>query len=106
MKAFTRHWESLFGRPWPVWPAAILVAATNVFLFAFDRPFTAADGMRNWGNWMLAGTGVLPRSELVEPWLYAGSLLNLGVIGGGLVGSLLSHEFAVRVPPRGEFVKG
>lgn len=106
MKVFARHWESLFVRPWPVWPAAILVAAANVFLFAFDRPFTAADGMRHWGEWMLVGAGALRRSDLIEPWLYAGSLLNLGVLAGALAGALLSREFAVRVPPRGELTKG
>lgn len=106
MKAFTRHYDALFARPWPVWAAAILVAVTNVFLFAFDRPFTAADGMRHWGDWILAGTGALRPSDLLEPWLYAGSLLNLGVIVGALVGALLSREFAIRVPPRGELAKG
>ena len=43
---FAAQWEALFARPWPVWGAAILVAVTNVFLFAFDRPFTASDGVR------------------------------------------------------------
>src|SRR5262249_56075554 len=38
--------------------------------------------------------------------LYSGSLLNLGVLLGGLNAGPLSREFAVRVPPRGEAVKG
>src|SRR5213596_4066375 len=45
-------------------------------------------------------------SDLLAPWLYSGSLLNAGVLLGGLVAALLSSEFAVRVPPRGELVKG
>jgi hypothetical protein len=44
--------------------------------------------------------------DLVAPWLYSGSLLNLGVLFGGLTAALLSREFAVRVPPRGEAIKG
>ena len=46
------------------------------------------------------------RPDLIAPWLYSGSLLNLGVLLGGLAAALLSREFAIRVPPRGELVKG
>lgn len=89
-----------------MWGAALLVAIINVFLFAFDRPFTASDGVRNWGDWVLTGLGVLSRPDLIAPWLYSGSLLNLGVVAGALAAALLSREFAVRVPVRGELVKG
>jgi uncharacterized membrane protein YedE/YeeE len=106
LSAFRHQYDALFGRPWPVMGAAILIAVTNVFLFAFDRPFTASDGVRNWGDWALTGVGVLARPDLVAPWLYSGSLLNLGVIAGALAAALLSREFAIRVPVRGELVKG
>jgi len=104
--ALSAQYAAVFARPWPVWGAAILVATVNVFLFAFDRPWTASDGLRNWGDWVLRGAGVVQRADLVAPWLYSGSLLNLGVLFGGLTAALLSREFAVRVPPRGEAVKG
>src|SRR2546425_4667403 len=103
---FSPQYRLVFGQPWPVWAAALLVAMVNVFLFAFDRPWTASDGMRNWGDWVLTGVGVVRRPDLIVPWLYSGSLLNLGVLFGGLAAALLSREFAVRVPPRGELVKG
>jgi uncharacterized protein len=106
LRAFRQHYDALFGRPWPIVVAALLIACTNVFLFAFDRPFTASDGVRNWGDWALTGVGVLSRPDLVAPWLYSGSLLNLGVIVGALASALLSREFAIRVPARGELVKG
>jgi uncharacterized protein len=104
--ALSAQYAAVFARPWPVWGAAILVATVNVFLFAFDRPWTASDGLRNWGDWVLRGAGLVQRADLVAPWLYSGSLLNLGVLFGGLTAALLSREFAVRVPPRGEAVKG
>src|SRR2546430_5636171 len=103
---FSPQYRLVFGQPWPVWAAALLVAMVNVFLFAFDRPWTASDGMRNWGDWVLTGLGVVRRTDLLAPWLYSGSLLNAGVLLGGLVAALLASEFAVRVPPRGELVKG
>ncbi len=106
MKAFHEQYAALLGRPWPVWGAAVLMATINVFLFAFDRPFTASDGVRNWGDWVLTGVGVVKRPDLIAPWLYSGSLLNLGVLLGGLTAALLAREFAIRVPPRGELGKG
>jgi uncharacterized protein len=104
--ALSAQYAAVFARPWPVWGAAVLVATVNVFLFAFDRPWTASDGARNWGDWALTGLGIVHRPDLVAPWLYSGSLLNVGVLLGGLTAALLSREFAIRVPPRGEAVKG
>src|SRR6184192_768983 len=104
--ALRAQWNALVGRAWPVWGSAILVATVNVFLFAFDRPWTASDGMRNWGDWVLTGLGIVRRPDLLVPWLYSGSLLNGGVLLGGLVAALLSSEFAIRLPPRGELAKG
>jgi hypothetical protein len=104
--ALAEQYRQLFGRPWPVWGAAVLVAAANVFLFVFDRPFTASDGVRNWGDWVLTGLGLLRRPDLLPPWHYSGSMLNIGVVAGALIAALLSREFAVRVPVRGELVKG
>src|SRR2546430_6912741 len=103
---FSPQYRLVFGQPWPVWAAALLVAMVNVFLFAFDRPWTASDGMRNWGDWVLTGLGIVRRPDLLVPWLYSGSLLNGGVLLGGLVAALLSSEFAIRLPPRGELAKG
>jgi uncharacterized protein len=106
MGALAAQYAAVFARPWPVWGAAVLVATVNVFLFAFDRPWTASDGARNWGDWILTGLGVVHRSDLIAPWLYSGSLLNIGVFLGGLAAALLGREFALRVPPRGEAIKG
>src|SRR5438067_4097609 len=104
--ALRAQWDALVSRAWPVWGAAVLVATVNVFLFAFDRPWTASDGLRNGGDWVLRGVGIVHRADLVATWLYSGSLLNGGVLLGGLTAALLSREFAIRVPPRGEAVKG
>src|SRR5207249_2882202 len=105
-RSLSEQYAVLFGRPWSIWGSAVLVATVNVFLFAFDRPWTASDGMRNWGDWVLTGLGIVRRPDLLVPWLYSGSLLNGGVLLGGLVAALLSSEFAIRLPPRGERAKG
>ena len=100
------HYAMVFGQPWPVIPTALLIGTLNVFLFAFDRPWTASDGFRNWGDWLLQSLGLLHRPELVSPFLYSGSILNLGVLIGALTAALLSREFAIRGAPLGELVKG
>jgi uncharacterized membrane protein YedE/YeeE len=100
------QYQAAFARPWSVWNAALLIGALNVFLFAYDRPWTASDGARNWGDWLLVGLGVLHRPDLIAPWLYSGSVLNLGVLAGGFAAALLSREFAIRVAPVGELIKG
>src|SRR5437867_2926553 len=99
-------YAAVFARPWLVWGSAVLVATLNVFLFAFDRPWTASDGLRNWGDWVLTGVGLVRRPDLLPPWLYSGSLLNFGVVVGGAIAALLSREFAIRVPARAELAKG
>ncbi len=104
--ALREHYDMVFGQSWPVIPAALLVATLNVFLFAFDRPWTASDGFRNWGDWLLQSIGLLHRPDLISPFLYSGSLLNLGLLMGALAAALLSREFAIRVPPVGELGKG
>ncbi|HEV8584984.1 MAG TPA: YeeE/YedE thiosulfate transporter family protein [Methylomirabilota bacterium] len=104
--ALRAQWDTFAARPWPVWGAALLVASGNVFLFAFDRPWTASDGLRNWGDWVLTAVGLVRRPDLLPPWLYSGSLLNLGVLLGGAAGALCAREFAVRTPAAGELLKG
>jgi uncharacterized protein len=105
-RVLREQYNLLFGRPWSIWGAALLLGALNVFLFAFDRPWTASDGARNWGDWLLQTVGLIERGDLVAPWLYSGSVLNLGLLTGALASALLSREFAVRVAPSGELAKG
>lgn len=104
--ALRAHYYVVFGQPWPVIPAALLIGTLNVFLFTFDRPWTASDGFRNWGDWLLQSLGLLHRPDLVSPFLYSGSVLNLGLLMGALAAALLGQEFAIRVAPFGELFKG
>jgi uncharacterized membrane protein YedE/YeeE len=103
---FSEQYDKIFGRPWPVMPSALAVATLSVFIFAFDRPWTAADGLRNWGDWFFQSLGLMARSDLLPPHLYSGSVLNVGLLAGGLATALLSREFALRAAPVGELLKG
>ena len=100
------QYERAFGRPWPVTASALVIASLNVFLFAFDRPWTVSDGIRNWGDWLLGLAGILNQPDLLSPFLHSGSVLNLGLLLGGLASALLSREFDIRAAPAAELVKG
>src|SRR3990172_8449937 len=87
--------EALFRRPLPVWPAGLLLATLNILLFAYEKPWTAADGLRNWGDWLFSFIGMSSSAGLLAPWLYSGSVLNIGLLAGAFVAALLSRQFAI-----------
>jgi uncharacterized membrane protein YedE/YeeE len=100
------QYAKLFERPWAVIPSALVIGSLNVFLFAFDKPWTASDGMRNWGDWLLQSLRLVNTSDMLPPWLYSGSVLNLGLLLGGLSAALLSRQFGFRPAPAAELIKG
>ena len=50
-EAIKNGYDSIFGKQWPIWVGGILFGMINVFMFAFERPWSSANGIRNWGNW-------------------------------------------------------
>jgi uncharacterized membrane protein YedE/YeeE len=100
------QYDAVFARPWPIIPSALIIATLNVFLFAFDRPWTVSDGARNWGDNMFHGLGFMEQSNLLPPLLYSGSVLNIGLLLGAMAAALLSREFGVRSASVSELIKG
>ena len=103
--AFGNGYAKLFGQQWPVWVGGVLFGMLNVLLFAYERPWSAADGVRNWGDWMFNTLGVT-KSTIISPHLYSTSVLNLGIIGGALAAALLARQFQIRMAPPWELFKG
>jgi hypothetical protein len=99
-------YDALFRRPLSVWPAALLLGTLNILLFAYEKPWTASDGIRNWGDWFFQSIGASSQAQLLPPWLYSGSVLNVGLLAGAFVAALLSRQFAVQVAPAAELAKG
>ena len=95
----------VFGEQWPAWVGGIMLGALNVFLFAFARPWSAADGVRNWGDWFFNSVDLMDK-VIIAPHLYSTSVLNVGIILGALGAAMLSRQFAIRIPPRREVLKG
>ncbi len=103
--AVSAGYAKIFGQQWPVWIGGVLFGAINVFLFAFEKPWSAADGVRNWGDWVFNSMGLAER-EIITPILYSTSVLNFGIIGGALAAALLARQFKVRMAPPWELFKG
>ncbi|MBI4444545.1 MAG: YeeE/YedE family protein [Acidobacteria bacterium] len=98
--------DTVFRKPLSLWSAALGLATANILLFAFEKPWTSADGLRNWGDWLLYTLGAPTPEELLSPLLYSGSVLNVGILAGALLSALLSDQFAVRMSTLMELAKG
>lgn len=104
-EALAHGYAQLFDRQWPVWVGGILFGILNVMLFAYEKPWSAADGVRNWGNWFFNSVGVTD-IEIIPPYLYSTSVLNFGILGGAFAAALLARQFQVRGAPPWELFKG
>ena len=104
-EAFRKGYERLFGKQWPIWIGGLLLGIGNVFLFAFDRPWTVSNGVRNWGDWLFNEIGVI-QINVIPPNLFSSSVLCFGMIIGALAAALLGRQFQVRMAPARELFKG
>ena len=95
----------LFGEQWPAWVGGILFGLLSIALFAWEKPWSVADGVRNWGDWLLNAVDVTD-TFIIDPHLYSTSVLNLGIIGGAFAAALLARQFRIRGAPPWELIKG
>ena len=96
---------ALFGRQWPAWVGGILFGMLSILLFVWEKPWSVADGVRNWGDWLLNGVDITD-TFIIDPHLYSTSVLNLGIIGGAFAAALLARQFRLRGAPPWELLKG
>ncbi|MBI2876532.1 MAG: YeeE/YedE family protein [Candidatus Tectomicrobia bacterium] len=93
------HWSPILG--------GFLLGVMNVLMFAYARPWSASDGIMNWGQWLLLKPlGFMEGRAILPPWLYSTSVINLSLILGAFASALLAREFALHVPPGRELAKG
>ena len=104
-EAWRIGYDALFGKQWPIWVGGILFGMINVFMFAFERPWSSANGIRNWGNWFFNSLEVTDIT-IISPHLFSTSLLNFGIIGGAFASALLAKQFQIRMAPTRELIKG
>jgi len=98
--------NTFFAKHWPVWVGGIILGVLNIILFAVKSPWGASGAFSNWGEnvFKLLGFKAFADASPTGTSLYA--MLGLALVLGSFVGALLSKEFAFRIPPKGELVKG
>ena len=104
-RALTAGYGKLFGQQWPAWVGGILFGMLSIALFAWEKPWSVADGVRNWGDWLLNAVDITD-TFIIDPHLYSTSVLNLGIIGGAFAAALLARQFRIRGAPPWELFKG
>ncbi len=103
--ALSEGHAALFGKQWAAWVGGILLAVVNIMLFAYEKPWSAADGVRNWGDWIFNSLNIADKT-IIPPQLYSTSLLNFGVIAGAFAAALLARQFRIQGAPPFEIFKG
>ena len=98
--------KTFFGKHWPVWVGGIILGSLNILLFAIKSPWGASGGITNWGQNVFSSVGLFSLGDVTPINLSLYGMLCLMIIVGSFIGALFSKEFALRIPPKGEMIKG
>lgn len=102
-----QFWRRLFVDYWPYWAACVAAAVLNIVLLAYWGSAWGVTGeLTRWGGHVLLALGVDVRGwpyfqEIGlagTPLTRTSGYLTLGMLGGALIGALLSGNFRVRLP--------
>lgn len=98
--------KTFFGKHWPVWVGGVTLGLLNILLFAVKSPWGASGGINNWGEniFKILGISAFENAAPTGTSLYG--MLCLILVLGSFAGALFSKEFAIRIPPKGELLKG
>ncbi len=98
-------YESFFKRTWSPMTGGILLAVLAMYMFAWHRPWGIVGGIRNWADWLFYAIGLF-EDQPPHPLYYSSSVMDLGLIAGAWISAVIAREFAFRVPPVLELIKG
>lgn len=105
-RALGQLFNYFFTKHWPVWVGGITLGILNILLFAIKSPWGASGGFNNWGENVYHAIGWLGLDNATPVGASLYGMLCIFLVIGSFIGALMSKEFAVRIPPRGELVKG
>lgn len=100
-----RGYQAIFFENWPMWLGGMLIGIMSVITFAWSRPWGVVGGLRNWADWFFNLVGFYQVKPL-SPLFSTSSLLTLGLLWGAFGSALMSRQFAIRMAPPLELVKG
>jgi len=108
MSSFSEKAKGLFKTlcqdEWNPTVTGIIVALLSILIMAWWRPWGAVGAVRNWGNWILYGIGMInqaPRGPLVD----SGSVIGIGFVAGAFISACLGNQFSFKFPPPWEYIK-
>lgn len=104
--AWRQLWGTFFGKTWPMWAGGILLALLNVGLFLVKSPWGGSGTYINWGENLYSRLKVFDLSAVKPVLSHTYGLLGLLTLLGAFAGALMGRDFALRVPPPGEMLKG
>jgi uncharacterized membrane protein YedE/YeeE len=82
----------------------ILLALLVILLEMWYCPWGIVGGLRNWGEWVLYGVGLLEEAPSHPLWFYS-SVLNIGLVLGAFISACLAQEFGIKIPSLLEIIK-
>ena len=83
----------LFDRQWPPLVGGLLIGILAILIEAWSRPWGIVGGIRNWGDWLFYGVGLYAKQPS-NPFLFSGSVMDIGLLLGSLAAALFAKEFA------------
>ncbi len=99
------EYKRVFEDNWSLWVGGVLIGLLSIITFTLARPWGVVGGIRNWGDWFFYCIG-LYESRPAPLLSSSSSVLTLGLLWGALAAALLAKQFAIRVPPALELIKG
>ena len=104
--AWRQLWATFFGKTWPVWAGGIVLAFLNVCLFLAKSPWGGSGTYMSWGENFYQAVGAFGIDHVKPVLAHSYGLLGLMTLLGAFAGALFGREFAIRIPPMGEMLKG
>ncbi|MBU8920694.1 MAG: YeeE/YedE family protein [Bacteroidales bacterium] len=104
--AWRQLWATFFGKTWPVWAGGIVLAFLNICLFLAKSPWGGSGTYTNWGENVYQAIGLFGIDHVKPVLAHSYGLLGFMTLLGAFAGALFGREFALRIPPMGEMLKG
>ena len=107
---FDELYDVFFARSWEMWIGCLLLSFLSITLFLISSPWGSSGGLNNFGQNFYDFLGLsfdesAPKGvREIRDYRYA--MLSLTMLLGALGSALMAKEFAIRIPPAGELVKG
>ncbi|MBI4699431.1 MAG: YeeE/YedE family protein [Nitrospirae bacterium] len=99
-------YAKMFYKNWPVWLGGLLIGILSVITFAWDRPLGVVGGIREWFDWLFYSLGIYSSHPYYSPHMSTGSVMTFGLLFGAFASALMSKQFAIKIPPPFEFIRG